>query len=69
MTVTPDDSARLQSLGIALLSNLAFLLTLTFLHGNDFTIYPADAPTQSNPSISGISTMVFSIAIRTTLFV
>jgi hypothetical protein len=46
MTVTPDDSARLRSLGIALLLNLAFLLTLTFLHGNDFTIYPADAPTQ-----------------------
>ena len=45
MTVTPDDSARLQRLGIVVLINLAELLTLTLLYGKDVTIYPVDALT------------------------
>ena len=45
MTVTPDDSALLQLLGISVLNNLAELLTLTLLYGKDVTIYPVDALT------------------------
>ena len=45
MTVTPDDSALLQHLGISLLLNLAELLTLTLLYGKDVTIYLVDALT------------------------
>jgi hypothetical protein len=33
MTVTPDDSALLQAIGIALLENLASLATVTLLYG------------------------------------
>ena len=45
MTVTPDDSALLQRLGLAVLINLAQLLTLTLLYGKDVTMYPVDALT------------------------
>jgi hypothetical protein len=45
MTVTPDDSARLQHMGIVLLTNLAQISTFTLLYGNDATIYPVDALT------------------------
>lgn len=40
MTMTSDDSALLEGLGIVLLGDLANLLMLTLLHGNDDTIYP-----------------------------
>jgi hypothetical protein len=49
MTVTPDDSARLQYMGIVLLNNLVELSVITLLHGNDATIYPVDA---SNPTLT-----------------
>lgn len=45
MTVTPDDSTRLQHLGIVILTNLANLSTLTLLHGNEAKIYAVDALT------------------------
>ena len=66
MAMTPDDSVLLEGLGIVLLSDLANLLILTLLHGNDATIYPVDALTRLS---SGIFIMVFSIAVHTTLFV
>ena len=45
MTITPDDSACLQALGIAFLINLAALSSLTLLHGNDVISYAVDALT------------------------
>ena len=48
MTVTPDDSARLQHAGIVLLTNLGSVLTVTLLHGNDI-IYLANALIQLLP--------------------
>ena len=47
MTVTPDDSARYQRMGIMFLKNLTMFSTLTLLHGNDATICPVD--TQLEP--------------------
>jgi hypothetical protein len=45
MTVTPDDSVRLQHVGITLLANLTFTATLTLLLGNDVTMCPVNALT------------------------
>ena len=44
MTITPDDDARLQYLGLALILNITNLSTITLLHGKDATI--SDALTQ-----------------------
>ena len=45
MTVTLDDSALLRLMGIVLLTNISSLSAITLLHGNDITIYPANALT------------------------
>ena len=45
MTVTPDDSARLQHLGIVLLNNVAGLSAATLLYGKRVTIYATNALT------------------------
>ena len=67
MTVTLDDSTRLQQLGIVLLQNLSSVPTITLLQGKDDTICLVDD--WSPVAWPGIFIMVFYSAVRTTLFV
>ncbi|KAF8230478.1 hypothetical protein L208DRAFT_1400424 [Tricholoma matsutake] len=63
MTITPDDSARLQHEGIALLTNLARLTTTTLLHGIFIMVFSIAVHTTLRRGLKSHPTLAIFILI------
>ncbi|KAF8233462.1 hypothetical protein L208DRAFT_1395715, partial [Tricholoma matsutake] len=63
MTITPDDSARLQHVGVILLTNLATLITITLLQGIFIMVFSIAVHTTLHRGLTSRPTLAIFILI------